>query len=58
MAKNMKLIRAEVPNTRGEFLAKWRNDAAFRAKAELMGFHVVFDNVIFPSGAVADPRMK
>lgn len=55
--KNLKLTRAECPNTRKEFLAKWRTDGVFRAKAQLMGFRVIADNVIFPSGKVADTRV-
>jgi hypothetical protein len=54
----MKLTRAEVPATRAECIQKWRNDAGFRARAELMGFKVVFDNVILPTGKVADKRVK
>ena len=56
--KNFKLTRNEVPNTRVEFLTKWRTDATFRVKAELFGFRVICDNVIFPNGSVADRRVK
>jgi hypothetical protein len=58
MITNLKLTRGECPNTRKEFLAKWRTDATFKAKAELAGFKVVCDNVIFPNGKVADTRVK
>ena len=56
--KNLKLTRSECPNTRKEFVAKWRADATFRAKAELAGFKVICENVIFPSGKVADTRVR
>lgn len=56
--RNLKLNRNECPNTRAEFLAKWRSDASFKARAELMGFRVIAENVIFPSGKVADTRVK
>jgi hypothetical protein len=36
---------------------KWNNDATFRVKAELAGFKVICDNVIFPDGKVADTRV-
>lgn len=55
---NFKLTRAEVPNTRAEFIQKWNADAVFRAKAELAGFKVLFDNVVLPTGKVADRRVK
>jgi len=55
---NLKLTRNECPNTRTEFVQKWNNDATFRVKAELAGFKVICDNVIFPDGKVADTRVK
>ena len=56
--KNLKLVRTDIPNTRAEFVAKWNKDAIFRAKAQLAGFNVLFDNVILPNGVVADKRVK
>lgn len=56
--KNLKLTRNDCPNTRTEFVQKWNSDACFRAKAQLAGFKVICDNVIFPSGKVADTRVK
>ena len=56
--QNLKLTRAECPNTRKAFIQKWNSDKLFRIKAELAGFKVVCENVIFPSGAVADTRVS
>lgn len=55
---NLKLTRNDCPNTREAFVAKWKADGVFRAKAELAGFKVVCENVVFPSGKVADTRVK
>lgn len=55
--KNLKLTRNECPNTRKAFLAKWRADGSFRVKAQLAGFRVIAENVIFPNGKVADTRV-
>ena len=55
---NLKLTRNDCPNTRKAFIAKWNADGVFRAKAELAGFKVVCENVIFPNGKVADTRVK
>jgi hypothetical protein len=55
---NFKLEKHEIPNTREGFVAKWQNDAIFRAKAQLAGYNVLFENVIFPDGRVADMRVK
>lgn len=55
--KNLKLTRNDCPNTRKAFIAKWRADGSFRVKAELAGFRVIADNVIFPNGKVADTRV-
>ena len=54
----MTLKRNEVPNTKAEFLKKWKNDYIFRCKAQNTGFNVVLDNVIFPDGQVAGARVK
>jgi len=55
---NLKLTRAEIPATRAAFVTKWNADATFRAKAELAGFKVLFENVVLPNGKVADLRVK
>lgn len=55
---NLKLTRNDCPNTRAEFVKKWNSDGVFRAKAELAGFRVVFENVVFPNGKVADTRVQ
>lgn len=52
-----RMNRSEIPNTRAEFVSKWNTDNVFRCKAADAGFKVVFDNVIFPDGQVADKRM-
>ena len=54
----MKLTRNEVPNTRKEFVQKFRTDYVFRSKAENMGFAVMGDTVIFPNGKVANGYVK
>lgn len=56
--KNLKLNRNECPNTRAEFVRKWNSDVSFRVKAELAGFKVICENVVFPNGKVADTRVK
>ena len=56
--KNLKLTRTDCPNTRKAFVAKWNTDGVFRAKAQLAGFRVIAENVIFPSGKVADTRVR
>ena len=56
--QNLKLTRNECPNTRVEFINKWNTDSVFRIKAELAGFKVMFENVIFPNGEVADSKVK
>lgn len=56
--KNLKLTRNECPNTRAEFVRKWNSDASFRVKAELAGFKIICENVVFPNGEVADTRVK
>lgn len=54
-----RLTREECPNTRTEFIKKWNSDHIFRAKAQQMGFEVVFDNVIFPNRQfVADSKVR
>ena len=56
--KNLKLTRNDCHNTRVEFVQKWNSDGCFRAKAQLAGFKVICENVIFPDGRVADTRVK
>ena len=53
-----KLTLAETPKTRTAFIAKWNADHVFRQKAKDMGFQVVFDTVIFPTGKVAGKNVK
>ena len=55
--KNLKLTRNDCPNTRKAFIAKWNTDKVFRVKAQLAGFRVIAENVIFPRGKVADTRV-
>jgi len=55
---NLKLERHEIPNTRAAFVRKWNADGLFRAKAELAGFKVLFENVVLPDGRIADTRVK
>ena len=52
------ITRAECPNTRVEFVTKWKADPIFRARAEVKGFKVICENVIFPNGKVATPKIK
>lgn len=56
--KMKKLTLAETPKTRTAFIAKWNADHVFRQKAKDMGFQVVFDTVIFPTGKVAGKNVK
>lgn len=46
------------PKTRKEFIEKWNTDHIFKARAILTGFSVVGDNVIFPTGRVANKNTK
>ena len=57
MINNLKLTRNECPNTKKAFLAKWKADGSFRTKAQLAGFRVIAENVVFPNGKVADTRV-
>lgn len=52
-----RLNRNEIPNTRAAFVEKWNSDNVFRSKAKDAGFNVVFENVIFPDGKIADTRI-
>lgn len=53
-----RLTFSEIPKTRVEFIKKWNSDHVFRNSATCMGFKVVFDNVIFPNGMVANKDVK
>ena len=53
-----KLTFAEMPKTRVEFVSRWKADNIFRCRAEVMGFNVIFENVVFPNGNVATPKVK
>ena len=53
-----KLKFEECPKTRAEFVRKYKEDNAFRARAKCSGFQVIFDNVIFPNGKVASANLK
>ena len=46
------------PTTRKEFIKKYKGDYVFRNWAQVFGFSVIGDNVIFPTGKVADNHVK
>jgi len=48
----------ECPKTRKEFVSKFRNDYIFRNWADVYGFKVIGENVIFPNGMVANSTVK
>lgn len=48
----------DCPRTRAEFVTKFRNDPKFRNTAQVFGFNVIGDNVIFPTGRIADSNVK
>ena len=52
------LTFAETPKTRKAFIEKFKSDHIFKARAEYTGFRVIGENVIFPNGKVASPRVK
>lgn len=54
----MKLTINDCPKTRTAFVEKWKNDYVFRSKAKMAGFSVVMENVIFPNGKVATPKVS
>lgn len=56
--KMKRLTFDECPKTRVEFVAKWNADNVFRARAQYMGFNVLFDTVVFPNGKVAGRNVK
>ena len=49
----------EIPKTRKGFVEKWNADHVFRARAQMMGFQVLFGGiVIMPNGTVAGVNVK
>lgn len=53
-----RLTVAECPKTRAEFIRKYHEDRVFRQKCENANIQVVFDSVIFPTGKIANARVK
>lgn len=53
-----RLTKNEIPETRAEFLRKWKEDRVFRSRAQNMGFNVIMDCVQFPDGNIAGKRVK
>lgn len=49
---------ASCPKTRAEFVKKYHTDFIFRNYAKMYGFSVIGENVIFPTGKVANSRVK
>lgn len=58
MIMNRNQFYAQCPKTRKEFVAKYNTDRVFRNYAQVYGFAVIGDNVIFPTGKVANARVK
>lgn len=46
------------PKTRKEFISKYNTDRVFRNWAQVFGFNVLGENVIFPTGVVANCHVK
>lgn len=46
------------PRTRVEFIKKFNSDRIFKNTAKIFGFSVIGDNVIFPTGRVANANVK
>lgn len=46
------------PKTRKEFVSKYNTDRVFRNWAQVFGFAVMGENVIFPNGEVANRYVK
>lgn len=46
------------PKTRKEFVSKYNTDRVFRNWAQVFGFAVMGENVIFPNGTVANCYIK
>ena len=54
-----RLMINEIPKTRAGFVKKWNDDHVFRARAQIMGFQVLFGGiVVLPSGKVAGVKVK
>ncbi len=53
-----RLTVAECPKTRAEFIRKYHEDRVFRQKCDNANIQVVFDSVIFPTGKIANARVK
>lgn len=46
------------PKTRAGFVSLFNSDYKFRNSAKVLGFNVIGDTVIFPSGKVANAHIK
>lgn len=46
------------PKTRQAFVTKYNTDRVFRNWAQVFGFAVLGENVLFPDGKVANARVK
>ena len=54
-----RLTYNECPKTRVAFIEKFNSDHVFRARAEAMGFKVLFGtSVVFPNGKIAGKNIK
>ena len=49
---------SQCPKTRAEFVKKYNTDDVFRNYAKVFGFAVLGENVLFPTGKVANARVK
>ena len=49
---------AQCPKTRAEFVSKYNTDRFFRNWAKVFGFTVIGENVMFPTGKVANHTVK
>ena len=49
---------ATCPKTRKEFVNKYNTDRIFRNYAQVFGFAVLGENVLFPTGKVANAQVK
>lgn len=48
----------DCPKTRAEFVEKFRTDRVFRNTAQVFGFNVIGENVVFPTGRVANANVR
>ena len=46
------------PKTRKEFVAKYNTDRVFANYAKVYGFAVIGENVVFPTGKVANAKVR